>query len=195
VLSRHREAADAVRALKLGRPRVLDVGCRDGALAECLPEAHVVGLDLAGTPDVVAALPRLPFGDRAFDAVCALDVLEHCDDLRGAFHECLRVADRLLLLSLPNMAHPLFRWRFARTGRLSGKYDLHDARQADRHRWFTPLAQGDALVGMLAEETGCRLAVSRLTEGRRAGVLAALLRPIGAHPQLWAWTSLYALTR
>jgi SAM-dependent methyltransferase len=195
MLIRHRQAAAAIQALGLDRPRVLDVGCREGALAACLPQAQVVGLDMAGTPDVVAALPRLPFADRAFDAVSALDVLEHCDDFRGAFHECLRVADRLLLLSLPNMAHPLFRWRFALSGRLSGKYDLGDARQADRHRWLTPLAQADALMRSLADENCCRLAVSRLTEGRRTAALAALLRPVGAHPQFWAWTSLYALTR
>jgi SAM-dependent methyltransferase len=195
MLNRHRAAAQAVRALGLEIPRVLDAGCRDGAMATLLPGARVIGLDRAGAPDVIGDLLRLPFADRAFDAVCAMDVLEHCDDLHGAFHEVLRVADRLLLVSLPNMAHPVFRARFALTGRLSGKYDLGDARQPDRHRWLTPLVQADALMARLAGEAGCRLAVSRVTEGRRAALLARLLRPLGAHPQLWAWTSLYALAR
>jgi SAM-dependent methyltransferase len=144
---------------------------------------------------VVGDLARLPFGPQAFDAVAALDVLEHCDDLRGAFGECARVTRRLLLVSLPNMAHLLFRLRFARTGRLSGKYDLGDARQADRHRWVTPLAQADRLMAQLAEEAGFALAITRLTEGPRQALLARAVRPLGAHPQLWAWTTLYAMHR
>jgi SAM-dependent methyltransferase len=194
MLNRHRAAADAIAALDLDRPRVLDAGCRDDALARALPGARVVGLDRAGGA-VIADLARLPFADRAFDAVCALDVLEHCDDLRAAFAECWRVADRLLLVSLPNMAHPWFRARFALTGRLSAKFDLGDARQPDRHRWVTPLAQADALMAGLAAAVGGRLAITRLTEGRRAAVLAGLLRPLRAHPQLWAWTTLYAVRR
>lgn len=196
MLNRHREAASAIVALGLDRPRVLDAGCRDGALAALLPQAWVVGLDRAGAAAVRGDVTRLPFADRAFDVVCALDVLEHCDDLAGAFAECLRVADRLLLVSLPNMAHPALRLRFALSGRLSGKYDLGDATQPDRHRWLTPLAQSDALMAVLAARAGCRIATTaRITEGRRSAALAALLRPLGAHPQLWAWTSLYAVTR
>ena len=195
MLRRHQEAAAAITALGRARPRVLDAGCRDGALAALLPDARIVGLDRGGRPDIVGDIVRLPFADRAFDAVCALDVLEHCDDFRAAFTECLRVADALLLVSLPNMAHPLFRARFAVSARLSGKYDLGDARQPDRHRWLTPLAQADALMAMLAKEHRLSLAITRITEGRRSGVLAGLLRPLGVHPQLWAWTSLYALRR
>jgi SAM-dependent methyltransferase len=195
MLNRHRAAAEAIRALGLARPHVLDAGCRDRALARLLPQARVVGVDLVGRPDVIADLGRLPFADRAFDVVCALDVLEHCDDLRAAFHEGLRVAAALLLVSLPNMAHPVFRARFALTGRLSGKYDLGDARQRDRHRWLTPLVQADALMRDLAREAGCRLTIARLTEGGRAGLLAGVLRPLGIAPQWWAWTSLYAVAR
>lgn len=199
MLNRHRAAAAAIAALGRTAPGVLDVGCRDGALGRALRAAQagarVVGLDRSGSPDVVGDVRRLPFADRAFDVVAALDVLEHCDDLRGAFLECLRVADTLLLVSLPNMAHPLFRARFACTGRLSGKYDLGDARQPDRHRWLTPLAQADRLMAMLAREHQLGIAISRVTEGRRAALLAGLLRPLCANAQLWAWTSLYALRR
>lgn len=195
MLNRHRAAAEAIAALGLARPRVLDAGCREQALRSLLPAAEVTGIDRTGRPDVAADVMRLPFADRTFDAVCALDVLEHCDDLRRAFLECLRVADRLLLVSLPNIAHPVFRLRFLLHGRLGGKYDLGDARQADRHRWVTPLAQGDLLMQGLAADCGLRLKIVRLTEGRRAAALAAPLRPLGLHPQLWAWTTLYVFAR
>ena len=199
MLNRHRAAAEAIAALGLPDVRVLDVGSRDGALGVALrarvPGARVVTLDRAPPADLVAALPHLPVAPRGFDVVAALDVLEHCDDLAAAFAACLDAADKLFVCSMPNMAHPVFRARFALTGRLSDKYDLKNARQADRHRWVTPLAQADALVAQLAAAHGARLEVTHLTEGRRAAVLAALLRPLGAPPQLWAWTSLYRIAR
>jgi len=195
MLNRHQAAAEAIAALGLAHPRVLDAGCRDRALGRLLAGAALTGIDRAGGADAVAEIGRLPFADRAFDAVCVLDVLEHCDALRDVFHECLRVADRLLLVSLPNMAHPAFRARFALTGRISDKYDLGDARQADRHRWLTPLGQADRLMQALARESGLDLSLRRLTEGRRAALLAATLRPLRLDPQLWAWTTLYVFAR
>jgi SAM-dependent methyltransferase len=86
------------------RARVLDVGCGTGANAEVLaaPGRFTVGLD----PSALAlALARpgghravlrgdgaaLPFGDRSFDLVCALDVLEHLDDDAAAARELHRV--------------------------------------------------------------------------------------------------------
>lgn len=195
MLNRHRAAALAIVAAGLAAGRVLDAGCRDRPLRALLPGAALVGIDRAGRPDAIAEITLLPFADATFDAVVALDVLEHCDDLRAAFFECQRVARRLLLVSLPNMAHPVFRARFALRGRLGGKYDLGDARQRDRHRWLTPLAQTDQLMRGMAAEAGWHLSVERITEGRRAAWLAGLLRPLGADPEFWAWTSLYALLR
>jgi SAM-dependent methyltransferase len=112
---------DAVRrALAEGasRPRILDAGCGGGAvLAELALLGPAVGLEPSpasreralarGVAEVVDGdLARLPFADREFDLVTALDVLEHLDDDRGALAELRRVVrpGGALVVTVP--AHP-----------------------------------------------------------------------------------------
>ena len=97
--------------------RVLDLGCGAGrhAFEAYRRGARVVAADLdlkelspvdgmfgamraageAASPAAAIALSadatRLPFPDGAFDAVCAMDVLEHIEDLDGAVSEIARV--------------------------------------------------------------------------------------------------------
>ena len=115
-----------VDAAVLGlRPEtILDVGCGEGIVTRRLGQmsgAPIVGVDLdtvalsaswrrqAG--DGVSFLPasayELPFEDRSFDCVCALEVLEHLERPREALGELARVARRALLLSVPR--EPLWR--------------------------------------------------------------------------------------
>lgn len=99
---------------------VLDVGCGEGVvtqrLARLLPSAKVLGVDADETqlqaewdarpaPNLSFATGSaytLPFDDASFDLVCAIEVLEHLDRPRDALAEMSRVADRALLLSVPN---------------------------------------------------------------------------------------------
>ncbi len=91
-----------------GRPcRVLDVGCGGGFLAnELARRGHdVVGLDAADDALRVAARHdaggrvayqrgdalALPYPDGAFDAVCAMDLLEHVEEPARLVAECARV--------------------------------------------------------------------------------------------------------
>ncbi|MDZ4771724.1 MAG: bifunctional 2-polyprenyl-6-hydroxyphenol methylase/3-demethylubiquinol 3-O-methyltransferase UbiG [Planctomycetota bacterium] len=87
--------------------RLLDVGCGGGFLTNYLAAAghDVTGLDNSATSLAVAARHdftgrvdyrlgdalKMPFENGSFDVVCALDFLEHVDDLNAAVAEVGRV--------------------------------------------------------------------------------------------------------
>jgi SAM-dependent methyltransferase len=177
IRGRHRIAAQMLAAES---GRVLDVGARDAVLrglldgarlqyesADVAPGPHAHRVDLEGP---------LPFADRAYDWVVALDVLEHVDRIHVAISEILRIAGRGCVLSLPNLASWPHRLRFLRSGRLSTeKYELPTEPPADRHRWLVHLRDADRFVGAAAAREGFAIEARVLEcEGRgRAGRLAA----------------------
>jgi ubiquinone/menaquinone biosynthesis C-methylase UbiE len=107
--------ADLMALLPPGAGRVLEVGCGEGnqlrKLTDALPDAALVGLDLA-PPDrsewraqsaemVCGSVLALPYADRSFDLVLALEMLEHVDDPGAALAEIARVTAGTVLLSVP----------------------------------------------------------------------------------------------
>lgn len=68
--------------------------------------AALTRLRECGADPVVALIASIPFPDRTFDLLCALDIVEHVDDDDGALSELSRVAApaAVLLLSVP--LHP-----------------------------------------------------------------------------------------
>jgi SAM-dependent methyltransferase len=72
---------------------------------------HSLDIDPGLHPDVVGSVERLPFPDRAYDVVCAFQVLEHLEyekSLKG-FSEMARVARRAVVISLPDAKKS---WRY-----------------------------------------------------------------------------------
>jgi SAM-dependent methyltransferase len=104
---------------------LLDVGCGEGVLtlewAERLGGGRVVGIDLEdpklraewaqrSRPNLefrAEDATRLSFGDDEFDAVAAIEVLEHVPEPEATVVEMARVARRWLLVSVPR--EPLWR--------------------------------------------------------------------------------------
>jgi SAM-dependent methyltransferase len=103
------------RALPL-RARVLDVGCSDGRGSETLRRRMAFGVDIyrpalstarearRRASVVQADVRHLPYRDRAFDAVVALDVVEHFDkpDALRLLAELERVARSLVVVVTPS---------------------------------------------------------------------------------------------
>ena len=99
---RLKAVADQVRSLAGGvGMRVLDVGGFDGALALFLPGMEIDLIDPATTGGAIA---EIICADRAYDVVCAVDVLEHVEpsEREAALSECARVARTHLILNYPS---------------------------------------------------------------------------------------------
>jgi SAM-dependent methyltransferase len=133
--------------------RVLDLGCRSGALTRHFLEGNtVVGVDIdpaalekaaaLGIEPVQANVEEpLPFGDASFDAVVAGELLEHLqlpDALVAEIRRVLRPGGALVG-SVPNAYRVLNRIRFLR--------GLPPERDPTHLRMFTARALGDLLAG------------------------------------------------
>ena len=157
---------------------VLDVGCRTGEfqrlLAGSIKETvSYVGVDLQPPASALANLERgLPFPDKTFEVVVALDVLEHTDNIHMAFEELCRVSQKFVLVLLPNAYELATRIRFLRGRPLSGKYGLPLVAPQDRHRWLFGFMEAQAFVHHQAANSRFVLQEERCVVGpRRARVL------------------------
>ena len=173
-LSKFEEVA---RRLAPDARSVLDIGCRDGILRKYLPrEVSYAGVDLSPGPNVtrVCNLEQgIPFADSSFDAVVALDVLEHVDNVWFAFDEMVRVARRQVMVVLPNSYHFRERLRFLR-GREAGKYVLSPAPIQDRHRWLLSYQSAHSFFAHQAFRHGLTRSESIMVDERR-NILRELL--------------------
>ena len=150
--------------------RILDVGCRSGDLRRTLPDGawEYFGLDLVFPADVIASLNGgLPFPDNSFETVVALDVLEHTDDIHGSFRELCRVAERYVVVCLPNAYEALARLRFLLGKPLSGKYGLPAQKPLDRHRWLFSWKEAQAFTQSMSEDCGFHIEVQGSLIGPR----------------------------
>ncbi|NQT33886.1 class I SAM-dependent methyltransferase [bacterium] len=95
---------------------LLDAGCGDGYLLECLLDKSKcpVGVDISrialqkarirlgnGVDLVQAFLENLPFTDRSFEIVVSAHTIEHVRDLDKSIAELKRVAEKRLIILVP----------------------------------------------------------------------------------------------
>lgn len=136
-MDRNAFAAGVIQCLP-GVDSVLDVGCREGHIADHIsPAIQYFGADLSETsPRVkyVGDFSKIDFG-RKFSAVIALDILEHTEKVSENFDKLVSLADKHVIVSLPNCADLTTRIRFLRNGRMGGKYLFDGSDPLDRHRW------------------------------------------------------------
>lgn len=142
---------------------LLDVGCRDGILKSYLPDSVAyAGVDLFPGEHVLKTCnveEGLPFADDEFDAVVALDLLEHTDNIWFTFDEFARVASKQVMVVFPNMYHWRNRQRFL-LGKEQDKYRLPPKPIVDRHRWLTSYDASVDFMQAMAKKHGFELETS-----------------------------------
>jgi len=105
---RYRVVTDAIEAVRESRTplNILDVGGSPGILLDFLPDDDIYILDRVPSPAgkfIFGNGASLPFGDKAFDIVISVDVLEHiAPGVREAFiKEIKRVSKKHVFVAAP----------------------------------------------------------------------------------------------
>ena len=136
---------------------LLDVGARDRVLCDHLNPQRIDyhSADVGPDHDLQLDLEsKLDVPDRQFDFVVALDVLEHVEQIHGAFAELARITRRSLIIALPNMASLRRRVSFLTGAWLgTGKFDLGPTPPPDRHRWLTTYDEMNTFIAHNAQRT------------------------------------------
>lgn len=109
---RHRAALSFIE-----KGSLLDVGCGDGLFLKMLGDKGVMAEGLDPSPVALERAKnegvkvttgnldsKLPFPDRSFDYVSALDVLEHLYNPEQLIFEMKRVARKSVIISVPNFS-------------------------------------------------------------------------------------------
>lgn len=168
---------------------VLDVGCRDAILKQHLRgDIAYTGIDLMpglGVDFVANAEEGLSFADKSFDAVVALDLLEHTDNIWFVFDELLRVSRKQVIVVLPNAYHWSFRLQYLR-GKEMGKYILPAEPTLDRHRWLLSYPSASGFCRARAARAGWVAQEIILHGGRRHLPVDLALSTVSKNLAAWA---------
>lgn len=187
----------AVNALRPDVATLLDVGCRDGKLRSYLPSSiRYVGVDLFPGDAVTKVCnieQGLPYEEASFDAVVALDVLEHTENIWFAFEEIARVSRRQIIVVLPNIYHWFLRLRFL-LGLEMDKYRLSPTLVQDRHRWLTSYDSARLFCYSMAQRHGLIVSEVLLSQGRKT---ADFLDPLIGFfsPNLGTWATMFVFSK
>lgn len=125
-----------VKSLADSAPARLEVGpgmrprlpIKGGHFAD-ISEPALAQLAAAGGLVQAAQINALPYPDNSFDLVCALDIVEHVEDDRGALDELCRVAKPGATLLLSTPLHPNYWTPFDEMVGHYRRYQPEDLRQ------------------------------------------------------------------
>ena len=128
---------------------ILNLG---GGQKRYLKDSHfkVTEVDLSGDNDLnldLDKISKIPLNDKSFDAVVALDVLEHLENFHFILNEMNRISNKYIFISLPNSFGSFFDIIFNRKGNdefnngfYNKFYGLPLQKPIDRHRWFLTIS-------------------------------------------------------
>jgi SAM-dependent methyltransferase len=160
---------DVVRGCSSPGDRILDIGCGTGESTRLIMQCdrNVVGTDLSSLflrssggphgvePSFVASdASRLPFPDRSFDVVCAMEFIEHTWPVEPVLHEMDRIlkpSGRIVMMS-PNLLSPLL--------------PLRDLPEMVLHRRFRPPFYDSYRGAAAFFQRSCRLSLKKMFSRR-----------------------------
>lgn len=143
--------------LQSAHGQVLDLGARDKVLTHYLNHEQIAyqSHDIDGDHDFVFDLEQdIPLEDGTYDAVLALDVLEHLEHIHTAFAEMMRISNNYVIISLPCMSSLYVRLGFLASGKIAKKYALYPFHQGDRHRWVINYHEAIQFVNVNTQRHG-----------------------------------------
>jgi hypothetical protein len=140
---------------------IVDIGADKCALTPYIPEkVHYLSLGYGEYTTIYHNLESIPWpcGDRSFNVVLCLDVLEHLEHIHAAFDECCRISSEYIIISLPNPYSDFM--NFLYKGKYMGRskdmkfYGLPPEPEDDRHRWFYSPTDAREFIEYRAEKNG-----------------------------------------
>ena len=175
---------------------LLDVGCRDGLLRRSLNAGIAyTGVDLVGGENVSKVCnveEGLPYEGGSFDAVVALDILEHTENIWNVFGELVRIAKSQVIVVFPNMYHWKHRLSYL-AGKEMDKYRLTQEPILDRHRWVTSYQSSRLFCEAMMQKHDLRMKEFVLGGGRRTFLVDLVMSKLSKN--LGAWASLFVFEK
>ncbi len=172
---------------ELSISEVLDIGCRGCEAKAVLPKVvSYYGNDLvqneSGSVNFVGDALHYNFG-KTFECVIALDVIEHVDDPYALVDKLINIADKHLVISLPNVYDISHKFDFLTKNSLGSKYSFEIENRLDRHRWLMSYDEINDFYRHYAEKHNVKLKTRDIHFGdyavnMRFKLLSRLILPV-----------------
>lgn len=177
---------------------ILDVGCRKKGLKPLLKGVNRYhGIDLEDAEEVTGhdLENPIPLNDSEFDIVVALDVVEHVENAHQLMSELIRVADKIVIVSLPNMYYWRFRVNVILGVPIGGKYIFSPRPIKDRHRWLPSYISSREFVQQ--NSGGFPVDVVPVIAERRRNKLIEAMDILGSKlfPNVFAYGGMYIIRK
>ena len=119
--------------------------------------------------------------EKTFEAVIALDVLEHIDNFQYSCDQLYNMTSKYIIICLPNMSNIRYRLNFLFRGEISSKYRLvyhkNMEQYNDRHRWVTNLKDCNQFFLSFSSQKNMTLSID--SDPESLDKFIELLRPYG----------------
>jgi 2-polyprenyl-3-methyl-5-hydroxy-6-metoxy-1,4-benzoquinol methylase len=192
---------------------ILDIGCGDGVVGTLLPNGQQYqGIDLSNASiykqnqedaRIIYSAPEeldtILSKCAPADAVIMLDVLEHTRTFTDLFKRAIPLANKLLIVSLPNELFILDRLRL-----LAGKehpahsLDLIDLPEGFKHQFLINISKAKNILNKIALDHGFKLSEEwvrpLIAKNKAMQPLLWITRQISS-PEVWSMGSIFVFSR